>query len=143
MTVQGMSIWQLWFSFRGRASRSAFWLWLILPSFALYIILAVADHVVGTLYYFDPAAAPIGIMSAAFSVFMIWPNLAVGAKRCHDRGRTGWMQLILLVPIIGGFWYLIYIGFLRGTQGHNRYGPDPLLREQTGGAPVDLQSSPV
>lgn len=143
MTVQGMSIWQLWFSFRGRASRSVYWLGLVVPSIVIYVLLVIADHAVGTLHYIDPTAQPIGIMSAVFSIFMIWPNLAVGAKRCHDRDRTGWFQLILLIPIIGPIWYVIYVGFLPGTQGHNRFGPDPLLRDQAGGAPVDLQSSPV
>jgi uncharacterized membrane protein YhaH (DUF805 family) len=34
--------------------------------------------------------------------------------------------LIALVPVIGGLWYLIECGFLKGTTGPNNYGPDPL-----------------
>ncbi|HAE49771.1 MAG TPA: DUF805 domain-containing protein, partial [Tistrella mobilis] len=52
--------------------------------------------------------------------------LAIGARRCHDRGRSGWFQLIMLIPLIGWIWLLVEIGFLRGTEGPNRFGPDPL-----------------
>jgi uncharacterized membrane protein YhaH (DUF805 family) len=30
------------------------------------------------------------------------------------------------VASVGGLWYLIECGFLRGTPGSNTYGPDPL-----------------
>ena len=54
----------------------------------------------------------------------VWIGLAVGVKRYHDRGKSGWWVLIALVPVIGGLWYLIECGFLRGTIGPNAYGPD-------------------
>jgi uncharacterized membrane protein YhaH (DUF805 family) len=50
----------------------------------------------------------------------------VGAKRCHDRNRSGWFQLISLVPIVGALWLLFDLGILRGTDGPNRFGPAPL-----------------
>jgi uncharacterized membrane protein YhaH (DUF805 family) len=56
----------------------------------------------------------------------IWVGIAAGAKRCHDRDRTGWFQLIVLIPIIGAIWLLIELGFLKGSEGENRFGPDPL-----------------
>jgi uncharacterized membrane protein YhaH (DUF805 family) len=36
--------------------------------------------------------------------------------------------LIIFLPVIGALWYLIECGFLRGTDGNNDYGPDPLAR---------------
>ncbi|MDK1018188.1 MAG: DUF805 domain-containing protein [Actinomycetota bacterium] len=56
----------------------------------------------------------------------LWAGLAIAIKRWHDRDKSGWWILIGLVPIIGGFWALIETRFLTGTQGENRYGPDPL-----------------
>ena len=35
----------------------------------------------------------------------------------------GWWVLIGLIPIIGALWLLIELGFLKGTDGPNRYGP--------------------
>jgi uncharacterized membrane protein YhaH (DUF805 family) len=46
--------------------------------------------------------------------------------------RQGWRRIFqtvplsVFVPVIGGLWYLIECGFLRGTPGPNAYGPDPL-----------------
>ena len=54
------------------------------------------------------------------------PNIAAGVKRCHDRDRSGWFVFIVLIPLVGTLWYLIEIGFLRGTFGSNKYGADPL-----------------
>jgi uncharacterized membrane protein YhaH (DUF805 family) len=57
---------------------------------------------------------------------VIVPGFAGLAKRCHDRDRSGWFQLISLIPLIGSIWLLVEVGFLRGTPGPNRFGPDPL-----------------
>jgi uncharacterized membrane protein YhaH (DUF805 family) len=55
-----------------------------------------------------------------------WITIAVGIKRFHARNKSGVWVLIIFVPVIGGLWYLIECGFLRGTPGPNNYGPDPL-----------------
>ena len=57
---------------------------------------------------------------------ILYPSLAVAAKRFHDRDKSGWWILILFIPIIGFIWYLVELGFLPGTPGPNRFGPDPL-----------------
>lgn len=78
--------------FNGRASRSEFW-W-----FALFVTLVTA-----ALAYIDQNAVSI------FSVAILLPFLAVGARRLHDTGRSGWWLFFLLVPIGGliilGFWW--------------------------------------
>ena len=73
------------------------------------------------------AAGPLaGIVLIVFIVAATWISIAVAVKRYHDRNKSGWWVLIVLVPVIGGLWYLIECGFLRGTAGPNDYGPDPL-----------------
>jgi uncharacterized membrane protein YhaH (DUF805 family) len=52
-------------------------------------------------------------------------QFAVMAKRCHDRGKSGWMSLIMLIPLAGPIWALIDLGILAGQDGPNEYGPDP------------------
>jgi uncharacterized membrane protein YhaH (DUF805 family) len=47
------------------------------------------------------------------------------AKRCHDRGKSGWMSLIALIPLAGAIWALVDLGILAGQLGPNEYGPDP------------------
>jgi uncharacterized membrane protein YhaH (DUF805 family) len=50
----------------------------------------------------------------------------LGIKRFHDRDKSGWWLLISLVPLIGPLWLLVELGFLQGSEGANRFGPDPL-----------------
>ena len=42
-----------------------------------------------------------GLIQAIYGLAMFIPGLAVGVRRLHDVGKSGWMFLILLIPIIG------------------------------------------
>lgn len=73
-----------------------------------------------------PQMSPIGsILMILLYVPLIWIGFAVGIKRWHDRGKSGWWILIGLIPVIGGIWTFVECGCLRGTFGANRYGEDP------------------
>jgi uncharacterized membrane protein YhaH (DUF805 family) len=54
------------------------------------------------------------------------PSWAGAIKRCHDRGKSGWWLLVSFVPIVGFLWSFVELGCLRGTDGANEYGGDPL-----------------
>ncbi len=68
-----------------------------------------------------------GLVLLVVFVVAFWISLAAGVKRFDDRNKSGWWVLIVFVPVIGGLWYLIECGFLKGTTGPNTYGPDPLM----------------
>jgi len=76
--------------FTGRASRPEFW-WFFLFCFL----------VGGVLSAFSTA------LSGIFALITIVPRLAVGARRLHETNRSGWWQLLWLVPIVG--WIVIII----------------------------------
>lgn len=70
--------------FSGRASRPELWWWV------LFVFLAsAATHIVGP------------IISALFSLGVFLPNIAVVARRLHDIDRSGWWQLLVLIPVLG------------------------------------------
>jgi uncharacterized membrane protein YhaH (DUF805 family) len=54
--------------------------------------------------------------------------IIVQVKRWHDRDKSGWWVLINFIPLVGPLWTLIECGFIKGTTGENRFGPDPLAR---------------
>ncbi len=112
---------QLLFSLEGRIPRSTYWLKFILPYLVIYLVLLLLDHALGTVGR-DPS---VGILSGIFSLVALYPYIAVAVKRCHDRGRSGWFLLVLLIPLVN-IWPAVELGFLRGTVGPNEYGPDPL-----------------
>jgi uncharacterized membrane protein YhaH (DUF805 family) len=63
-----------------------------------------------------------------FMFWILWPSLAVQAKRWHDINKSALWLLINVIPIAGPLWALIENGFIPDTNGPNRYGPDPLAR---------------
>lgn len=122
---------QTFTSFKGRIPRKTFWLGIIVLMIVQWILMMLVG---GTAMFSmdpaDPAAAekmaaamtPVWIIALVF----LWPSLALYAKRWHDRNKSGWWSLIAFVPLIGALWLLIECGFLRGTDGPNRFGEDPL-----------------
>lgn len=120
-------------TFDGRASRSEFW-WFYLFS----VIVAVVGYVPFLILLLIGSAASDGSALAAIflTLMVIWvivwvlaelalviPQLAVGCRRLHDRGMSGWMQLLLLVPC--GNIVLIVFWALEGSPADNAYGPRP------------------
>ena len=125
MAERKVSLGYVWFSFEGRISRSTYWLWYFLPVLIISISVSFVDTITGTFFFIAPEK-PLGLISTVVSIFFLWPMIAAGAKRLHDRDQSGWYQLIYLIPIIGAIWAFIYLGLLKGTDGDNRFGPDPL-----------------
>jgi uncharacterized membrane protein YhaH (DUF805 family) len=92
--------------FNGRARRSEFWWW-VLAVEILNIILRVGVPILGLL----------------LALAVIVPNLAVGSRRLHDTGKSGWLQLIALTVI--GIIPLIVFYCQDSEAAPNKYGPNP------------------
>lgn len=112
---------QFYLSAQGRVNRKQWWLKLIVPVFVISLVLALIDMAIGT---YDSQNG-VGLLSGIFALLAIIPAIMVYIKRFHDRDKSGWWVLIVLVPIIGAIWILIELGFLAGTPGPNRFGPPP------------------
>ena len=90
-------------TFSGRAKRSEFW-WF----FLFQVLVMVAASMLGD------------VINGIASLALLLPALAVGARRLHDIGRTGWWQLLLLTGI--GFLVLLYWWVQPGEGAGNIYG---------------------
>jgi uncharacterized membrane protein YhaH (DUF805 family) len=120
-------------SFEGRIGRQTWWLSQLIASLVFMIPYLIAIAVVSmTFDYSGPEPRPStlgivvggGILLLTFIAAM-WVSLAVNTKRWHDHGKSGWNILWSLVPFVN-IWAFIKTGFLRGTEGPNQYGPDPI-----------------
>ncbi|MBI1349563.1 MAG: DUF805 domain-containing protein [Actinomycetales bacterium] len=122
-------------TFEGRATRSEFWwfyLFVILVGMVFYVPILILT-VIGTATDGNGGAVS-GVFTVLTVIFwIVWilfmialyiPTLAVGCRRLHDRGQSGWLQLLLLVPC--GNIVLIVLWALEGTPGDNMYGPKPV-----------------
>ena len=101
---------------RGRVTRRTFW---------LYGVLALAGANLYGHAVLDIAGVPRERTEALVNLLLLWPAIAVSAKRWQDRNRSPWWVLIVLVPVIGWLWALIDNGFVKGSAGPNRFGAAP------------------
>jgi len=58
-------------------------------------------------------------------LLFLYPSIVICIKRLHDPDHAGWFYLLFFVPLVN-IWIGIELYFLRGTEGANRFGPDPL-----------------
>ncbi|MFZ1773431.1 MAG: DUF805 domain-containing protein [Rhizobiaceae bacterium] len=114
-------------SFNGRINRGKFWA-AIGVVFVVSIAAQLIDAMTGIVVIPLAEGAGFGPLTVLTLLASVWVGLAVYAKRWHDRGKSGWWSLIMLVPIIGGIWLIVECGILEGDKGPNAYGPDPLGR---------------
>jgi uncharacterized membrane protein YhaH (DUF805 family) len=99
--------------FSGRARRQEFWMF-VLINFAITIVLGIIDGLLGD----------AGLLGSIYGLAVLVPSIAVGARRLHDINKTGWLQLVGLIPLIG--WIIVIIWFAKaGDVGPNAYGADP------------------
>jgi uncharacterized membrane protein YhaH (DUF805 family) len=105
------------FSFKGRISRKPYWVFNLVV-FLGAIVLGLFTEVSDDIY-------KITKPQLMFMLWIVWPSLAVQAKRWHDQDKTALWLLINFIPIAGPIWTMIQNGFVRGTIGPNRFGPDP------------------
>lgn len=93
--------------FSGRASRKEFW----------YFILVTA--VIGSILGCIPAIGVI--LNIVWTLGLLLPSLGVTARRLQDQGKSAWMILIALIPIVGGL-ILLLLCIPEGTKEANAYG---------------------
>ena len=105
--------------FDGRARRKEYWMFTLFHIFFL-IIAMILDNVLGIAIE-GIGYGPIYIL---YVLAILIPALAVSVRRLHDIGKSGWMILIALIPIVGAIWLLVLMAS-DGNPGPNDFGPNP------------------
>jgi uncharacterized membrane protein YhaH (DUF805 family) len=137
------------FGFHGRATRSEWWLFVLIFFVYNFVVTALCVYIFGFLGL---------LIGWVLMIVLLWPALAISERRLHDRGKSGWWLLLFyLTPIILGsaklwltgemgvrgykdpttvatiisfaslaitLWGLIEMGVLPGQHGDNKFGPD-------------------
>lgn len=97
--------------FSGRAHREEYWMF--------FLFNLIISFVLGFALGIIQAASGIDLssMSLIYSLAILVPGIAVGIRRMHDLGRSGWW---ILFPVVN-FVFLC----LDSQPGENEYGPNP------------------
>ena len=96
-------------TFKGRASRSEYWYFVLFNIIALFVL--------GFILGFIGRQDKINDLTILYQLAIILPSIAVGVRRIHDVGKSGWFTLI---PI-----YNLILFVTNGIEGENEYGDDP------------------
>jgi uncharacterized membrane protein YhaH (DUF805 family) len=146
-----MSILRLFFSFKGRITRSQFWLGMFVSTLVVFAVYgSVASTILSLIKRGDPS--PVEVISALGKLILpiflgtitnIWMCAAIYTKRLHDRGKSAIWLLAVYIPAflptfmlfyapdafmatgvlvwISWLWIVIELGCLPGTPGPNRF----------------------
>jgi uncharacterized membrane protein YhaH (DUF805 family) len=97
--------------FSSRSRRKEFWMF-TLVNLVISVILGAIAGMLGLRW-----------VSIIYAIFVFVPGIAVGVRRLHDTGRSGWWLLIAPIPLVD--LVLLYFFVLDSAPGDNEYGPNP------------------
>ncbi|MDC1186559.1 DUF805 domain-containing protein [Crocinitomicaceae bacterium] len=100
-----LKVLQNYATFSGRARRSEYW-YFVLFNMIISVVLGIVGGMIG-----------VSMLSNIYSYAVLLPSIAVGVRRMHDVGKSGWF---LLIPI-----YNLILACTDGIKGENEYGADP------------------
>lgn len=98
--------------FEGRARRKEYWMFVLFNVIAS-VVLTILGSIIGIKT----------VLSGIYSLAVLLPSLAVVIRRLHDTGRSGWMILLSLIPLVGSIILLVFM--CQDSQDDNKYGPNP------------------
>jgi uncharacterized membrane protein YhaH (DUF805 family) len=100
-----LKVLQNYATFKGRASRSEYW-YFVLFNVIFSIVLGFVSGIVD-----------LPILYTIYSLALLIPSIAVAVRRMHDVGKSGWF---ILIPI-----YDLILACTQGVKGENEYGTEP------------------
>ena len=137
------------FSPSGRIGRAKWWLIQVIAiAVAIFILVLIAYLNFGV--DVEPSTTNLMVALSVFllSLLLLWMTFCAAVKRYHDRNKSAWWYLIQFIPLIGGIWAFVELGFCSGDDGDNDYGYGPDmnieedLRAMMGGMPSKADSAP-
>ena len=101
--------------FSGRARRSEYWYFVLCNFLISLVVSAVSYWVLNNSW-----------LESLYGLAILIPSIAVGVRRLHDIGKSGWFWLVALIPLIGWIWVIIL--FCQDSQpGANKWGENPKI----------------
>jgi uncharacterized membrane protein YhaH (DUF805 family) len=135
-----LMVWSKFAQFDGRSRRTEYWMFALI-NFLVIIALAIVGGLgIAFMDHGSGIGAVLFVPLGLYVLATIIPGLAVGVRRLHDSGKSGWLLLLLcvlgIIPIIGFIANIarIVLMCIDSDPGMNQYGPNPKFASQAAGA---------
>ena len=106
-------------NFEGRDTRKQYWMF-----YLFYIIFYILCVIIDGVLYANGLVGEDGFLSIIYSLISFIPSISITTRRLHDIGKSGWWQLIMLIPLLG-ILIVFYWMAKEGMHEDNQYGPNP------------------
>ena len=101
-----VACWKRYAEFSGRSSKKQYWSFFLI-NLAIAMVVSIISPTLGSLY----------------QIAVLLPGISVAVRRMHDIGKSGWVLLLSLIPLVGLI--LIYWALQDSEQGVNQWGDCP------------------
>ncbi|CZF83236.1 Inner membrane protein YhaH [Grimontia celer] len=136
--------WQECFNYRGRTGREEFWMFNLFSLILAYFATILDDILISFRYFrfeedyyasvteglaFTLNDIVFGPFYFVFITLSVFPALAITVRRLHDVGKSGWMMLLPLIPLIGTVW-LIVLMLKNSDANENKFGQGTQISDE-------------
>jgi uncharacterized membrane protein YhaH (DUF805 family) len=98
--------------FSGRTSVGGFWRFA-----AINVAVAVVLSILGGI------SSIFFVLYLGYALAALLPSIAIAIRRLHDTGKSGWMILVGLIPLVGPIILIVF--YVQASDGPNEYGTGP------------------
>jgi uncharacterized membrane protein YhaH (DUF805 family) len=103
--------------FNGRSDRPEFWWFTLYATIVAGLLMLVDNYVLGFTFFsiLEPFGEmkESGVLVLLFMLATLVQSISVTARRLHDRGRSGWWQLMFVVPVLN---FIVIYWVVRGAK---------------------------
>ncbi|WP_445114662.1 DUF805 domain-containing protein [Acinetobacter sp. WZC-1] len=114
-------------SAKGRFGRLSYLGWNLLLGFFIFLLGVLAAFLIPN--FANPPTTPTIPNTFLIIVYIVilYFSLIFAIRRLHDRNHSGWLSLLIILPLINLF-FLIYLSCAKGDEGTNNYGAPRITR---------------
>lgn len=94
----------LYAEFRGRASRPAFWYFVLFD-----VLFGIGFSIIDEIFHPDFFGHVDAELNSLYNLLTLLPSIAVLVRRLHDTDRSGWLALLMLIPVLGWIPLIIFL----------------------------------
>jgi uncharacterized membrane protein YhaH (DUF805 family) len=98
--------------FSGRTSVGGFWRFVAI-NFAVVVVLSILGSTSSIFF----------LLYLGYALAVLLPSVAIAIRRLHDTGKSGWMILVGLIPLVGVIILIVF--YVQASDGPNEYGTGP------------------